>query len=252
MAEFVLIHGGMHGSWCWSRLRPELERRGHLVLAPDFACDDPTAGSTDYAQSVANQMDAAAIGDDAIVVAHSLAGLALPLIPALRPVRALVFLCALIPVIGLSYEDQQAPRRHSQEGMLTFDEQGRFVLKAEGARRFFYADVDEETADACIVRLKPQSKIARTEKTPLTRWPTVPMASIYATDDAIVTREYSILRATEIGAELVEMKGSHSPFLSDATALADILDRLARTLSASGTASGKRILQILPFQELRH
>jgi hypothetical protein len=48
------------------------------------------------------------------------------------------------------------------------------------------------------------------------------------------------------------MKGSHSPFLSDATALADILDRLARALSASGTASGKRILQMLPFQELRN
>jgi pimeloyl-ACP methyl ester carboxylesterase len=57
MAEFVLMHGGMHGNWCWSRLRPELERRGHLVLAPDFPCDDPTAGSADYAQSVANQMD---------------------------------------------------------------------------------------------------------------------------------------------------------------------------------------------------
>jgi pimeloyl-ACP methyl ester carboxylesterase len=240
MAEFVLIHGGMHGSWCWFRLRPELERRGHLILAPDFPCDDPTAGSADYAQTVASQMDAAGIGDDAIVVAHSLAGLALPLIPALRPVRALVFLCALVPVIGLSYEDQQAPRRHSQEGMLTVDDQGRFVLNVEGARRFFYADADEETADACIARLKPQSKIARTEKTPLTGWPAVPMASIYTTEDAIVTREYSILRATEIGAELVAMKGSHSPFLSEATALADLLDRLAALFSSRSAPSTDR------------
>lgn len=31
---FVLIHGAFHGGWCWQRVQPALERRGHRVYAP--------------------------------------------------------------------------------------------------------------------------------------------------------------------------------------------------------------------------
>jgi hypothetical protein len=30
MATFGLVHGAWHGAWCWDRLVPELEARGHL------------------------------------------------------------------------------------------------------------------------------------------------------------------------------------------------------------------------------
>ena len=31
---FVLVHGGFHGGWCWSRLTPLLRARGHTVFTP--------------------------------------------------------------------------------------------------------------------------------------------------------------------------------------------------------------------------
>ena len=34
MANFVLIHGSWHGGWCWERVTPILEQRGHQVWAP--------------------------------------------------------------------------------------------------------------------------------------------------------------------------------------------------------------------------
>src|SRR5207302_8358541 len=34
--RFVLIHGGFHGAWCWSRTIPELERLGHEAIAIDL------------------------------------------------------------------------------------------------------------------------------------------------------------------------------------------------------------------------
>jgi pimeloyl-ACP methyl ester carboxylesterase len=34
--RFVLIHGGFHGAWCWSRTVPELERLGHEAVAVDI------------------------------------------------------------------------------------------------------------------------------------------------------------------------------------------------------------------------
>ena len=36
MATFVLIHGACHGAWCWEKLVPLLEARGHKVVAPDL------------------------------------------------------------------------------------------------------------------------------------------------------------------------------------------------------------------------
>ena len=36
MTTFVLIHGAWHGGWCWEKVAPLLEARGHRVLAPDL------------------------------------------------------------------------------------------------------------------------------------------------------------------------------------------------------------------------
>ncbi len=34
MSTFVLVHGAWHGSWCWKRVRPALQARGHEVFTP--------------------------------------------------------------------------------------------------------------------------------------------------------------------------------------------------------------------------
>ena len=34
--RFVLIHGGFHGAWCWTRVIPELEKLGHEAIAIDL------------------------------------------------------------------------------------------------------------------------------------------------------------------------------------------------------------------------
>jgi pimeloyl-ACP methyl ester carboxylesterase len=34
MATFVLVHGAMHGGWCWRDVQPRLSRRGHDVHRP--------------------------------------------------------------------------------------------------------------------------------------------------------------------------------------------------------------------------
>ena len=33
--RFVLVHGGFHGAWCWSRTIPELQALGHDAIAID-------------------------------------------------------------------------------------------------------------------------------------------------------------------------------------------------------------------------
>jgi len=36
VTTFLLVHGGQHGSWCWQRVIPELERLGHSASAVDL------------------------------------------------------------------------------------------------------------------------------------------------------------------------------------------------------------------------
>jgi hypothetical protein len=35
VATFALIHEAWHGAWCFERLTPELQARGHHVIAVD-------------------------------------------------------------------------------------------------------------------------------------------------------------------------------------------------------------------------
>lgn len=48
MATFGLVHGAYHGGWCWERLTPELESRGHRTLTVDLPNEDPDAGHSPF------------------------------------------------------------------------------------------------------------------------------------------------------------------------------------------------------------
>ena len=77
MATYVLIHGAGSDSWYWHLVAPELRARGHDVVAPDLPCEDDSAGLSEYADVVVDD-----IGDrtDLVVVAQSLAGFTAPLV----------------------------------------------------------------------------------------------------------------------------------------------------------------------------
>ena len=34
--EFVLVHGAMHGAWCWEDVAARLVAKGHRVLVPEL------------------------------------------------------------------------------------------------------------------------------------------------------------------------------------------------------------------------
>ena len=45
--RFVLVHGGFHGAWCWSRTVAELERLGHEAVAIDLPGHGERANETE-------------------------------------------------------------------------------------------------------------------------------------------------------------------------------------------------------------
>jgi pimeloyl-ACP methyl ester carboxylesterase len=228
MSLFALVHGGAHGGWCWELLVPELEKRGHTAVAPDLPIEDDAAGARENAEVVVDAIPPGA--RDVVVVGHSLGGLSIPLVAQLRPVRRLVFLAAMVPALGMSNLEYLATEPEAvifsgaenlAEGEIPeADDQSVGWARAEAG---FYHDVSDEVARRAWERFRRQSFTVMTERTPLEVWPDVPSTYILMREDRAVGPAWSGRRAKEIGADLIEMEGSHSPFYSRPGELADVL-----------------------------
>ena len=228
MSTFALVHGAWHGGWCWERLTPELERRGHRTVVVDLPCTDPEALFPDYATVVVETL--ADVGEDVVVVGHSLAGHTIPLVAARRPVRALVFLCALIAQPGASFVDQLRADPDMfvpgyEAGLAPADERPvRTWARLDVARETMFQDCPETVAEAAFARLRPQASTPYFAPCSLTALADVPATYLVAAEDRIVSPAWSRRAAAErLGVEAVELPGSHSPYLARPAALADLL-----------------------------
>ena len=114
------------------------------------------------------------------------------------------------------------------QGLSEPDEQLRTVwVDFDFVREVFYADCDEATVAAAIDHLRPQSGYPWTLPCSLTEHPSVSCTFVVCSEDRIVNPDWSKRIARDIGAEVVELPGSHSPLLSRPQAVADVLLRIA-------------------------
>jgi pimeloyl-ACP methyl ester carboxylesterase len=204
------------------------------VLTLDLPCDDATATFATYADVVVTALDTSGT-DDVVVVGHSLAGHTIPLVADRRPVRRLIYLCALVAMPGHSFAEQlelepDALLPEYRAGISEPDEAARTRWVDEDvARSVFYADCTAEDARAAFERLRPQAQTPFTQPCPLTGFPPVPRTYVVCSEDRIVNadRGRSVARG-RLEADLVELPGSHSPFLSRPADLANVLHHQAQ------------------------
>ncbi|MED5812123.1 alpha/beta hydrolase [Mycolicibacterium sp. 050232] len=229
---FALLHGGMHRGSCWDLVREELHRLGHRTVAPDLPVDDDSAGAREWAgiadaaiESAATDADGVA---DVIVVAHSISGLALPVLAALRPMRRMVFVGGLLPVPGVTFADHLADNPDA----VIFPEpeaggSGPFGMTWESVRAGFYHDCPQDIARSAFAEMRAQSFTIFLEPSPLEEWPDVPSTYILLRDDRAVGASWAWRNAVRIGARLIELDGGHSPFFTRPVELAELLVDLA-------------------------
>ena len=230
MTTFALVHGAYHGAACWDLLVPELEARGHEAVAMDLPAPDPTAGVNEYADAVITALKG--VGNDVIVVGHSMGGLTIPLVADRRPVQRLVFLAALLSAPGktgtevlATYPDGSINPAMATAGVDNGD--GTASMPDDFAAELFFHDCSPDLAAWAVSVLRPQGWKVVADPLPIDAWPSVPQTYIACQDDRTLTIAFQRALAKERGMDLVEVPGSHSPFLSRPSALADILTALA-------------------------
>ena len=225
--HFALVHGAYHGAWCWDLVRKELERDGHSTSAVDLPCEDPEAGAQRYAETVVRAIPKA---QGLVVVGHSLGGLTIPVVASMTPSLMTIYLCALVPVPGLSFDAQHVEigTGFSPAERAVGHEDGSSSWPKAGAIEVFYHDCDPLIAADAAAHLRRQFWRVTQEVTPLREWPAARSAYILCAGDRMVSGDYGRRAARGIlEIEPVEIAGGHSPFLSRPRELAGVLERLA-------------------------
>jgi Alpha/beta hydrolase family len=241
MTTFALVHGAWHGAWCWRYVIRELDGRGHRALAMDLPNEDPRAGAEHYASVVVEALEG--VDEDVVLVGHSLAGLTIPVVACLRPVRRLVYLSALVPRPGAAWDEVAAEQPvfgHYQASVPAVSHpDGSASCPEERALELFYHDCPADMARWAARRLRRQHWPVSQERTPLVAFPKVPANSIVCEADRAVNPVWSRAAARSVlGVEPIELDGGHSPFLAQPATLAEVLHRLVSGESERGTSHG--------------
>jgi pimeloyl-ACP methyl ester carboxylesterase len=119
VSTFVLVHGGWHGAWCWTRVVPLLQGEGHDVVAPALTGLGERAHlatrEVDVSTHVRELVDRLETSDasDVVLVGHSYSGVVVTAVAAALPKRVsdVVYLDAFVPEEGRSIFDLLPPAR---------------------------------------------------------------------------------------------------------------------------------------------
>ncbi|MGH7912288.1 MAG: alpha/beta fold hydrolase [Candidatus Dormibacteraceae bacterium] len=230
-AAIVFVHGSWHGSWCWEQVRPRLEKRGIAVRTLDLpSCGrDPgrladLAGDTQAVGQVLDRIDGSIV-----VCAHSYGGApATAAVAGHERVRHLVYLSAFMLDSG---ESCAVITGGSLPSWCVVKEDGTFMIDPAAAPDILYGDCDQRTQDRAIRRLVPQLRVTATQTISSAGWRRCPSTYVVCTQDHAIPPPTQ-RRLAERAGETVELTSSHSPFLSQPEAVAEVLADRARRIGA--------------------
>lgn len=225
MSVFVLVHGAGDASWIWEKVIPELDARGHTAVAVDLPCDDPNATAEDDVAVICDAIPPDA--EDVVAVAHATNGLLMPALAKHRPLRHIVYVCAVIPEPGKTFVDLMGKEPDMfVDGGLTdtyqVDDLGRSVFSEAQLVADFAVDCPIHEAQEYARRSRPQRLTTYMEIAP--PLPDVPSTVVVGTEDITLNPDWLRRVARErLNAKIVEMEAGHTPMLRDPAGLADIL-----------------------------
>lgn len=237
MSIFILIHGGCHGGWCWERVVPLLQARGHTVFAPDL----PGAGQdkarlrdvtlADRARFVADLV--ARQPEPVILVGHSMGGAVLSMAAELVPghIARLVYLAALLLQDGASmWETVQRAPGEMPELIASEDGKGNHI-GARSVADLFYNTTERQWLEHVLPQLGEESLAVAAAPVRVTaeRFGKVPRTYIETRFDGALTPALQRLMREDWPCEKVyEIATDHSPFYSAPEDLAKIFEEIAK------------------------
>lgn len=235
MANFLFIHGAMHGSWCWAKVNDILEGDGHHCLDLDL----PGAGLDrtprrditfdDYIERIDHFIEMNDL-KEINIVGHSLAGMLLPKIALDEStgIKNIIFLTAYILNKGESLMGVMPEHRAKivYEGVKKSDD-NTFMPDYETAVRSYFMDLDEESRKNYYSLLTPQPLAPCLYESDVDLSTVAqPMHYIRCTKDVAVSKELSESFINKIKCEVQDIDAHHDVMLSHPHELTKLLEKI--------------------------
>ena len=231
---FVLVHGGFHGGWCWSRVAGLLRARGHAVYTPT------QTGCGERSHLLSRSITLDTFVDDiadvlqwenlhrVVLVGHSFGGIAITGVADRMPerLRQLVYLDALILDKGQSVFGRLTPEV-VQERMKAAESSTGLSLEPLPAAAFGIRDAEQ--AKFVQARLTPHPLGTYTSALRLAHEVGHGVAAVYVrcTDPLFAGVESSHRWGAANGMKTVEIEAAHDAMITAPERLADLLDELS-------------------------
>jgi pimeloyl-ACP methyl ester carboxylesterase len=236
VSTFVLVHGASHGAWCWKKVVPLLEQKGHTVIAPDLPGHGQDSASIAdvtleaYTDRVCDVLDKQ--NESVILVGHSMAGVVIAQVAEYRPekMEKLVFITAVIPANGESLR-QATENVRNPDFITVADDESYYSYKDELVKDIFYGDCSDEDIAFAKSMLVPQPTSPVVEPVHISegKYGRVPRVFIECLQDRILLPHFQKGLYTAFPCEqVISMNTSHSPFFSAPEALTNHLLSLAQ------------------------
>jgi pimeloyl-ACP methyl ester carboxylesterase len=225
--NIVLVHGAWADGSGWEGVYSALRKKGFSVSVVQH----PTISLADDVQATKRVL--ATQNGPVILVGHSYGGKVITEAGNDPKVVALVYIAGWIPDKGESVSslidelitkgapDAPAPPiLPPQDGFLLLDK-AKFPTS-------FAADVDPEQAAFMADSQVPWGLAAVTATVSEPAWKTKPSWSVVATEDRMIPPSAQRIMSKRAGATVVEVAGSHAVYVSQATAVADLIVQAAK------------------------
>jgi pimeloyl-ACP methyl ester carboxylesterase len=225
----LLVHGAWHGAWCWDAVRTRLEAKGRTVLAIDLpTVHAPNKAELDMlndAKAVRDAVDA--IDGPVVVVAHSYGG-----VPTTQGLAGAANVAHIVYIAAFALDAGESllgavggvpPTWWMVDGALTTAGND-----AEPPQSLFFNDLPDEVATANAARLLAQATKPFSDVVTEVAWKSIPSTYLITERDAVFPLFAQEALSGRAGSTVHRLDTSHSPFLSQPDATADIIDAAGR------------------------
>ncbi|MEI9947164.1 MAG: alpha/beta hydrolase [Chitinophagaceae bacterium] len=221
--NIVIVHGAFADASGWENVFKILTSRGYNVSL----VQNPLTSLEDDAEATNKVLDKQE--GPVVLVGHSWGGSVITQAGVHSKVVSLVYVAAFAPEVGESTLDLVKTASPAPEnGILPPDDKGFIWYDKAKFHPGFCADVTKQKADFMFASQAPIA--VKSFITPLTNaaWKTKPSYAIVATDDKSINPTIERMMYKRAGSVVTELKGSHALFISNAKAVADIIETAAK------------------------
>ena len=222
----VLVHGGFVDGSGWQRVYDALKKDGYTVSI----VQNPTISLAE--DVLVTKRTLAAQDGPAILVGHSYGGVVITEAGNDPKVAGLVYIAAFAPDKGESVSSLiKNPPPDAPVPPIMPPQEGYLFLDRAKFRASFAADVSPAAASFMADSQVPWGLDALNAPVTDPAWKTKPSWYLVTTEDKMIPPDAQRAMSKRAGSTVVEAKGSHAVYVSQPRAVADLIEKAAKSAS---------------------